>query len=172
MAYIRIKDIFNNTGKTYTYAYLVQTTWRKRRPPKQKSLKYLGKLYTFPKIHNHPYCINHSLVLQDLYKDLLTLELLNHGFKKIKSNLYTNNNCYVDTQRFLFYNHQGKEIVLQLNSGFLCSHSIHTLLHHSLGNDRKAQKSLAKALALTGFSFTPEDFITLHEYLTHESLNQ
>ena len=162
MAYIRIKDVPRNKKK-YTYAYLVKTSWRKRKHPKQQSLRYLGKIYTFPPEHKLPHCLNHNLTIEEIYKDLLRVELLRHGFQEKKSGLFTKEHCFVDIPRILFYNTEGKEIVLQLHSGFLCSYSFHTLLSTPL----TTTKHFAKTLALSGFHLEPETFVELYEKLTN-----
>ena len=170
MTYIRIKDVTKKNGKKYTYAYLVQTTWRKRKHPKQKSLKYLGKIYSFNQEQNIHHCINHHLEKEHLFRDLLKIELLNHGFEEKKKSIFHKENCIVDLSRFLFYDKNGKETVLQINSGFLCHHSVHQLLHYTITNDKKGQKHFAKTLALTGIHLHPEEFVDLYEYMNNERI--
>ena len=167
MSYIRIKDVPRN-GKKYTYAYLVKTTWRKRKKPKQTTLKYLGKLYPLPAVKKHHLCINHNLTSQELYKDLLRRELLNHGFEQKNTHLYLKDNCIADLNNLLFYTQEGKEIVLQLHSGFLCHHSAKQLLTYTPTLDKQGQKHYAKILALTGIHLEPEEFVDLYTY--HEPL--
>lgn len=166
MAYIRIKDVMNSTGKKYTYAYLVKSTWRKRKAPKQKTLKYLGKLYPFEIEEDRPICINQSHNKEEVYRELLRIELLNHGFKERKEHVLERYGCYVDLKRLIFYNQEGKEIVLQTNRGFLCNHSIQGLIDYTHTKDKKTQRHFAKMLELSGLDLEPEEFVELYEYLT------
>ncbi len=163
MPYIRIKDVTKKNGKRYTYAYLVKTSWRKRKHPKQKSLKYLGKLYNFNKERTHFHCINHALDKEDLLKDFYRNELLQHGFFQ-KNNLFTKEDCIIDLERMLFYNKEGKQIVLQLNSGFLCSYSFYKLKDYTSFQDKK---NFAKTIALSGIELEPNEFIELYEYMNN-----
>jgi len=167
MAYIRIKDVTKTNGKRYTYAYLVKSTWRKRKAPKQKTLKYLGKLYTPKIIENRLICINHNHSKEELYRELVRIELLNHGYKEKREGVLQHEDCYVDLKRLLFYNKEGKEIVLQTNRGFLCNHSIQRLIDYTHGKDKKTQRQFAKMLELSGLDLEPEEFVELYEYLNN-----
>lgn len=170
MPYIRIKDVPKKSGKKYTYAYLVQTTWRKRKHPKQKSLKYLGKIYTFNLQKEVHHCINHGLSKEEIYFDILRVELLKHGFEEQRKGIFTYQACVADLTRAMFYTTEGKEAVFQLNSGFLCSHSFHQLLQYTITNDKKGQKHFAKTLALSGIALHPEEFVDLYGYMTNERI--
>ena len=84
--YIRTKIRTNNTKKSYTYAYLAEIR-RKRGKPKQKIIKYLGRVYAFPKKENNEVIINLGDSIKDIFCSLVKTELQNHDFAELKEKL-------------------------------------------------------------------------------------
>lgn len=175
--YIRTKKIKNTL-----YAYLVSARWSKRRKaPKQKTVKYLGKLYKIKKIYNKPFekyiKKNLSLYLKkNLYKkivfDLVCCELVNHRFKEIKKDIWNHKNLVVDLKTKKVYDlNTNKTVCLEINNNFLTTHTLRNIVYFNfLPNLTKIQigKSLAKAFLSAGIMLPEDIFVTLFQKISKE----
>lgn len=161
--FIRIKKINN-----IEYAYLVENKYRKNRKNKvrQKTLKYLGKVYKLPKINNHQTNNNYSnLPHAKIILSLVEAELINHGFKKIKKNIFVKNNVTVNLKDKQVTNkHTKKTICLEINNNFLCFYTLKKLLNFKPKNNlTKLQigKQLANTFNSSGIPISKEIFVIL-----------
>ncbi len=133
--FIRSKKI-----KNQEYAYLVKNIWRKRKKSsRQKSSKYLGKLYKFNKIKNNSLeeYINitdlnkylENTIHKKIIKDLFRLELLNHGFHQKSQNIFLLDNFKVNlSKKTVIDTKTKKPICLEINNNFLCNYTLSRLI--------------------------------------------
>src|SRR3989338_9651396 len=97
--YIRFKRIKKESGNVYEYAYLVGSKWRKRKKQaKQVHSKFLGRSHSFEEIFLEERDLK-ELVKEkssrEVLNELLSLELVNRGFRK-EGNLLLQNNVSVN----------------------------------------------------------------------------
>ena len=170
--FIRIKKIKNNH-----YAYLVENKWRKRRKNKvkQKTLKYLGKIYKVGK-ESAPRNINSeefkNTSIKKLIIELIRNELNSHNFKEIKNNIFELDNSLVDLEKKEVINKNSKkQICLELNNNFLCSYTLRKLLNFKpKKNLTKIQigKQLANTFESAGISISKEVFVYIAQKIIKE----
>jgi len=168
--YIRIKKI-----KNQRYAYLVKNIWKKRKKqPIQKTIKYLGKVYTPTKkeinFEDHYKISSLQEYIEKnepkkIFQDLIEFELYRHNFKK-DNNLWVNGHIFVDLNSKEVYS-KNKKIALEINEGFLTQHTIKTLLNFRLPNKitKECGKELANTLLSAGISIKSQFFILLFKKL-------
>ena len=165
MGFVRTKTI-----KGKKYAYIVENKWTTN-GPRQKSKKYLGRVYAFPKekIYNFSnFYKNYNLEIKnskELLQDLIKLELFNHGFI-YDNGLWNNGDCIADVKKLKFLNEKGKNIVFSINEGLLCKPLIDKILKFKINSKEKYEKEgyeLAKLLVEAGLKIEPEIFIRIYE---------
>jgi hypothetical protein len=176
--YIRTKKL--RTKESFsTYAYLVKCK-RRHSKVKQKNLKYLGRVYKLSPL---------QLSLQEYLKEdlnsfidntpkrqiilkLIEFELLNHGFKKSNNNQFILLEIKTDLNKLKFKNSAGNNIVLEINEGFLCEHTINSMLTFKFPNlnEKECGKYLANALLNAGIKLNQELFINLFRKFYEEIL--
>ena len=134
--FIRTKKIKKKAG-IFEYAYIVENRRVWKTKIKQKSKKYLGRVYRperknimdFYEFHSisdvEKYVNTHSR--EEILNDLLKLELFNYGFKA-NGLVWEKDGCFVDLPAKRAYNAKGKDIALALNEGFLTGYAIKKLL--------------------------------------------
>lgn len=177
--FIRIKKINNKE-----YAYLVENKWRKRRKNKvrQKTLKYLGKVYKLEKTKNKKLGeflkisnLNEYLksTIKKITLDLIKLELHNHNFKQSKNSIFEKNNFYINlTKKQVIDKKTKKQICLEINKNFLCSYTLRKLLNFSpKQNLTKLQigKQLANTFEQTGILVSKEIFVVIAQRILKET---
>ena len=155
MAFVRVKKI--NGGQ---YAYLVENSWT-RKGARQKVSRYIGKVLVAEKSKNES--LEAFLKLSDLGKyvrdsdfaaiarDLIKLELHNHGVKDVSVNF----------QEASVLNSSRKEIAVSMNQGFLCSHTLKSLLEYRSEEDYSGYR-LADLITAAGVVPEQDVFIELH----------
>lgn len=154
--FIRIKKI-----KGQKYAYLVKNTWT-REGARQKVGKYLGKVIKPDKkqnkvlkehfnIENIPEYVSKT-ELNTILKDLVLLELINH---ELPSGLFDPGT--------LTFAEQNRQIVLELNQGFLCQDTLKRVLDYKSEGDEGFK--LAELLLAAGLTMEKELFVELFEKL-------
>lgn len=176
--YIRTKTI-KYKGSKFKYAYLVRSKRRKAKI-KQKTIKYLGKVY-------EPTPLNldfNSFLGQDLYTfmknttkkeislKLIQFELINHGFKLAKNNVYINKEVKIDLNKQKIENNKLNKAVLEINEGFLCDFTFISLLNFKFPNlnEKECGKYLAKTLLNVGIKLNNELFIFLFKKFYKETI--
>jgi len=177
MSFIRKKKICGQD-----YAYLVTNSWTEK-GSRQKA-KYLGKVLRLPINQEMEFSnfilqkhqVEASKVLGTKTKDeiiheLIAFELAKRGFKEEeievngeRKNLLTNQTHYFKDKKLCkIKNH--KEVILELNEGFLCNYSLEKLLTARItGYDEREQGiKLAKALLEAGIKADKDLFVALFE---------
>lgn len=166
--YIRVKKRSKNDANPKFYAYLVSSK-RRYKKPVQKTLKYLGKVLDLSSHNTTQYnIINKEEYIQEtrydqIIKDLLKNELIQTGFQNIKSSLFLKDDYMIDLSTFTFQTISKKQFVIKINDGFLCKHTIKSLINLKFEN--KTQKECIKLftnkLISTGINIDKELFILL-----------
>ena len=154
--FIRVKKI-----SKYKYGYLVENT-RKKGKTQQKVKKYLGRVYecepTKPLILNDP-----SSVIDEFLTQL--------GFEK--------KGTYAEHDDIKYYyksrkvQMKKKNIVLQINEGFFCQHTMTELeksLTKTYTKNQKDIHELAHTLVNAGVRLEKESFILLFSHLANIEL--
>ncbi len=156
MAFVRAKRISGSE-----YGYLVENSWTEN-GPRQKVGKYLGRLYRPSKAKSEGLAnfvgtmVEQHIKSSDFKKiaaDLINLELHNH---EVKSNDFV-----VDFENFSVKNNSGKNIVVALNEGFLCEHTLKQLLEYDAGKDYSGYL-LADLITAAGIVPEQDVFIELY----------
>lgn len=150
--YIRTKTRTNKSGNTYIYAYLAKIR-RPRKKPKQKIVKYLGRVFTFSKTGSKQPEINLNQPLRNLFCSLIKVELENHGFREIAPQKLRNEGIEVDMSQVTITNkNTGKRVCIQLNQGMLCEETLKNILEYSppQENMRKISQHFAKTVIEVG----------------------
>ena len=180
MAYIRVKKI----GKKYRYAYLVENRWKKRvgkgskKGARQKVKAYLGKVHDFSRVSDKDF-ISHFSVddvkghfdehgVSKVVKDLLRLELINHGFSE-NGDFYANGDLvvYIGNKDFFIRNlaeEKDRKLVVAMNEGFLCKETFDKLMRFKpKGDDKEIGLELGNALLEAGLKVPQEVFVEMFE---------
>jgi len=165
--FIRTKKV-----KGYEYAYIVANKWKKGKV-KQKTKKYLGRVYRFEKSANVSFFEFYNITSMESYvkntpkikilKDLIQLELHNHGFQK-HGDVWQNKSCYVDVSNLRIFNNKGKNIALAFNDGFLTNYTIRTIIRIKPTTDQDVYR-LAKAFVEAGINIPKEIFVGIYNKL-------
>ena len=160
MVFVRIKRI---SGKEY--AYLVANSWTGS-GPRQKVSKYLGRVIRPEKAKSED--LRQFLGLtaeQDLrqwidkssFKEiaaaLIRLELKNHAIDG-------NSSYKINAETAEFTDDKGREIVIALSDGFLCSYTAKRLLEYDAAADYSGY-DLADSLTAAGIAVEKEVFISM-----------
>ena len=161
MSFIRVKRRMLK-GHEVRYAYLVKNSWdRKSSSPRQKVSKYLGRVFTPEKneldfvsyIEEEPqdYLSRHGR--NRILKDLVLWELKRHDADVQYS---------ADRRTILKRN---KEIVLQINEGYLCGYTIRRLFNFNAKeeDERETGLRLAEMMTEAGIQVPREIFVGLFD---------
>jgi hypothetical protein len=179
MAFIRKKTI-NGTD----YAYLVKNRWTDK-GSRQKA-KYLGKLVEFEVVNDFEFVcyIKNRFkidILQffrkrkvDILDGIIQYELMKRGFKLGERKILGEKQNVLNSGKFYYKNRQvlkvsnNKEVVAEMNEGFLCSYALKKLLKLSPGGYDEREKGivLAKALLEAGLNVEKEMFVHFFERWT------
>lgn len=166
MGFIRIKKI-----KGHSYAYLSENQWMKRKGKvRQKTKKYLGKvvrleiknnkeLYDFINIPQDIEHINQyikSKERDEIFSDLIKWELKRHDFKEVR-NVFRKDDLYVNI-RLKQVMKDKQNIVLSINEGYLCGHTMSRLFKFKAYSIDDSLK-LAKYIVEAGIKIPEEIFI-------------
>jgi len=140
--FYRIKKI-----KGREYCYFVENKWTSK-GSRQKKSKYIGKVIKVESEDKPLSVISHSA--KGILKELINWELKKTG------------GPYVYDEKSQEIKYKNKPIVLEVNGGFLCKHSITRLMKIKLTGDQeeKAYK-LAKNLLDAGIAIPKEVFVQL-----------
>jgi len=183
MVYIRIKKI-RKEGKEYRYAYIVENKWKKKvrkgskKGARQKVKCYLGKVCDFARVNDKEF-ISHFSVndvkahfdengVNSVVRDLVRLELLNHGFVE-NGDFYANGDLmvYIGENDFFVKNlkeEKDRKLVIAMNEGFLCKETISKLLSFKpYGTEKEIGRDLGNALLEAGLRVPNEIFVEMFE---------
>ncbi|MBI4151153.1 hypothetical protein HY492_03435 [Candidatus Woesearchaeota archaeon] len=155
MAFVRVKTIKGNR-----YAYLVENTWQTR-GSRQTVKGYLGKVITpDAQPFGQPPDIS-ALSYADAVTTLASWTLANHGFAHDQG-VHSKEavSVHLANRQVL---HKTKSAVLELNEGFLCSHTLSQLLEFVGEGSREEEvgQRLANTLLEAGIAVPQETFVAL-----------
>jgi len=157
--FIRLKKIKNNQ-----YAYLVENTWKKRKQSSRQQVKaYLGRVLPAP----HQKITMSSINIQEKEYSLALLsilqsQLLQYGFQE-KNGKLQYEDIIIDLNNKTV-TREGKDVVLKMHDGYLCSHSIKKALQfQGEGYEEQVGLQLAETLVGVGLDLPQEMFIQLFE---------
>ena len=140
------------------YGYLVKNKWTSK-GPRQKVLKYLGKVHTTKRNKNQeldPEFINKT-ALNEVIGHLIERELECHGFQFTKGHWHLNE-LKVYPKGDVSY--LGRKAVIEMNEGFLCRDTIKQL--KSIIKEPLIEPTqLANAILEAGISIEGEHFAKL-----------
>jgi len=176
MAFIRVKEIGKRDGKKYRYAYLVENTWRKRlkggrKGSRQKVGKYLGRVETLPEadiVFTEEFITETKEQKKEEVLDALLIhELTNRGFSLEKKRLVKDGLIFdIRTKKFVSIQGKEKNIVLEMNEGFFCSHTLRQVLNFRGKNDEDERDMgirLANMFLESGLRVPKEVFVSYFE---------
>jgi len=156
MAFVRKKRI-RVKEKYYSYAYLVKNKWTKA-GPRQEVIKYIGKLLRPELVNDISF---NDFISEDfdsfvtnsfaaIVKTLILWELYKYGCKAAFDN---------KSKKILLNN---KEVVLEINQGFLCAHNIWKVLNfRPLAEPKQTGLRFAETIRYAGIDVPKEIFIVL-----------
>ncbi len=174
VAFIRVKKFKRKDGSRVEYAYIVENKRYKRQGKvRQKSKKYLGKVYRFDKVENSEFLEFHNIedVKEyvgdknhiEIMNDVLKWELSNHGFKEDEG-VWKNKDCFMNIKDKKVYNEKGNDIALAFNEGLFCTHNIRKIYNFKATfSDEESGYKLAKAFVEAGLKVPKEVFVGVYE---------
>lgn len=168
--FIRIKQIKKN-GKCYKYGYLVENKWMKRgnKGAKQKVKGYLGKVVDIDKEKDHDFFTYYNIrdvkdylkenTRNDIINDLIRLTLYNHGFTEEGDGMV--HHTIVFDGKEIKDKDTGKHVVIPMNEGYMCSHTISRLVQYNKKKKDEQEKGyeLAKYFVEAGLAIPQELFV-------------
>ena len=155
MSFVRVKKIKGNR-----YAYLVENTWQGR-GSRQHVKAYLGKVLT-PEASSSVSAPDISdKNFEDSVITLAAWTLTNHGFAN-GNGLHVREEVNVDLGA-KSVKRKTKAAVLELNEGFMCSHTLKQLLDFQGegSHEEEVGQRLAGQLLEAGISVSHETFVEL-----------
>ncbi|MAG15564.1 hypothetical protein CMO88_00730 [Candidatus Woesearchaeota archaeon] len=157
MAFVRVKKISGSE-----YAYLVENSWTQR-GGRQKVAKYLGKVHKPEKVKSESLAnflgiTNIGKHIRDndfkrIAADLIKLEMRNHDVKT--------DDFAVNFDDLSVKKSNGKNIVIAINNGFLCSHTLKNLLEYKPEQDYSGYL-LADLITAAGIVPEQDVFVELY----------
>ncbi len=152
--FVRIKKI-----KGRPYAYLVANEWTPW-GSRQTVVNYLGRSYPLERLQQEVWELPSGFAATIL--SAVEQELMNHGFLRYEDKFVYGNVC-VNLKKGTIKNGK-KGVVLGMNEGFLCEHTLHELLEFTLEErpDKSAKKIATLALE-AGLKLSQEQFVHLFE---------
>ena len=152
--FVRAKKI---NGKTY--AYLVQNEWTPW-GSRQRVTKYLGKTHTLNKYSEG--IAELPAGLQQAITEAAAQELTNHGFIR-EGNILKQEDIIVNLDDKTV-RQKNKKVVLGMNEGYLCDHTLQQLLTFAPGErPYESAKKLANLVLEAGLKLINEQFVHLFE---------
>jgi len=164
MVYIRKKTITNKkTGKTYTYAYAVKNTWRKR-GARQKVLAYMGKVHTYPKKHSFSFFEHQGLLHEEARSHFLATSNANTLIRTVieweldRHEIPPKFTINFSTPKVA---QDHKPATLELNKGLLSSYTLRKLIRFRRSIDeRETMYALAKSFVEAGLDVPQQVIIS------------
>ena len=165
--YIRTKKRETKKGQK-EYAYEAKSI-RTKKGPRQKIVSYLGKVHSFDDTSlTLPFYLSTDDIeeyfsnksLKTAVNELLIFELVRHGFV-LKENSLTKKD-YVVNLDDKTVKYCGKEAVLRLNQGYLCSKTLKKCFSDI--NSKFSTKELIKSFLLIGLNPDEDSFMTIFRH--------
>ena len=166
--FIRVKKRKNKAGEVKAYAYVVESTYKKRKKsPRQKAKKYLGRVYYF----KHKKAVFEGFTpewvidneYQTIIKTLIVRELKQLCFVE-KDGVWENKLVVVDIAARRVWHKDGKnEVCIALNEGFLTKYTLRRVLDFKPPEalERQIGKALGDAIVSAGVQIDQRLFISL-----------
>ena len=152
--FVRVKKI-----KGRPYAYLVENEWTPW-GSRQRVSKYLGKAHSLTRFSEG--LIELPTGLQETILEAVTQELLNHGFVR-EGGVLKQEDMIVNLEEKTV-RQKGKKVVLGMNEGYLCDHTLHQLLTFvPAERPDESAKKLANLVLEAGLKLSNEQFVHLFE---------
>lgn len=153
--FVRVKKI-----KGRPYAYLVENEWTPW-GSRQRVTKYLGKTHTLNRLSETAVTLPPGLAESVLLA--VKQELANHAFVEKDGVLVNDLDIVVDLSQKTV-RERGKTVVLGMNEGYLCDHTLTQLLAFTPAErpDESAKK-LANLVLEAGLRLNSEQFLHLYE---------
>lgn len=154
--FVRVKKI-----KGKPYAYLVENEWTPW-GSRQRVTKYLGKTTTLTKYSEEQKTLPTGM--KPAITEAIAQELVNHGFVREGDTLKQENITVNLNEKTI--RHGTKKIVLGMNEGYLCDHTLQQLLTYQPEErpDQSAKK-LANHVLEAGLKLNNEQFLHLFEQM-------
>ena len=155
--FVRIKKV-----KSYRYAYLVESKWRKK-SCKQKVKEYLGRVHNLEKKNDIDFNENISkLSYQQYVNALMKWQLKVLGFEENQGKL-VKGKFSIDLHNKKFLENK-KSVVFEANEGIICSHTYGKLLSFNEQGDYEViGLKFAKAIVDAGINMPKEAFVKIFE---------
>ncbi len=166
LMYIRPKKV-----KGHFYAYLVRS-YRSKRPKKkvQKVVKYLGKIYeikdksdlTFEEyLKKDVEEYLKGVELKEIIQDLLTFELIKHGFEKKGKEFSTKELVVNFSKNKIYHKDTLKNVSIMMNEGFLNEYTLTKLFGvlKEEGDERELGFKLANSFISAGLKVEEDIYI-------------
>lgn len=148
--FVRVKNI-----KGRKYAYLVENEWTPW-GSRQRVTKYLGKLISLERAKDDSNELPNGF--RQAVISAVEQELHNHGFTDAKKD-----KVRVDLERGKV-EQESKNVVLAMNEGYLCEHTLKSILDYTPGeNPTENANKLANLAVETGLKLTNEQFLHVFE---------
>jgi len=152
--FVRVKKIKGNP-----YAYLVENEWTPW-GSRQRVTKYLGKTITLTRysegITELPKGLHSTII------EAIAQELQNHGFVR-EGNTLKQEDIIVNLEEKTV-RQKNKKVVLGMNEGYLCSHTLQQLLTFTPEEKHEENaKKLANTVLEAGLKLSSEQFLHLFE---------
>lgn len=156
--FIRIKNIKNGE-----YAYLVENSWKKK-TSRQEVKEYLGKVV---RLERRERLFTNDLTTMsfgEAVKTLIEFELHRLGLVDVGGAFEDGDYHYDTTTHEITVKRTGKRVVIKSHEGYLCKHTIETLLaFNPIGTEEEIGMDLARALVGCGLIVDKGHFVQLFE---------
>jgi hypothetical protein len=157
--FVRVKKI-----KGRPYAYLVENEWTPW-GSRQRVTKYLGKTHFLERLSKEATELPEGL--SPAIMEALAQELKNNGFTKLNSRMIKDE-IIVDLQEKTI-RQKNKKVVLGMNEGYLCDHTLHQLLGFKpLEKPDDSAKKLANFVLEAGLKLNDAQFVHIFEQTKEE----
>jgi len=152
--FVRVKKI-----KGRPYAYLVENEWTPW-GSRQKVTKYLGKTITPDRISEGLAPLPEGA--QTAIIEAIAQELQNHGFRREEHEI-TKDDILINLKEGTI-RQKKKKIVLGMNEGYMCDHTIKQLLEFKPEeNPNQSAKKLVSLVLEAGLNLSDEQFVHIFE---------
>lgn len=163
--FVRVKDI-----KGKPYLYLVENKWCKGKV-KQIVKKYIGRVFEPEKVKNENFFEFYNITNVNTYirnknneeiiKDIVALELSNHGFTEKSKGKWKDDTVSVDLNS-MSVRIKKRDTALKLNQGYFHEDVLKELANFKSGRDKELSgKELAEIFYSAGLTVPQEIFIGL-----------
>lgn len=167
--FIRTKRI-----KKYEYAYIVNNVWT-RKGSRQRVSEYLGRVHELKRTKDigfgsfvrkplQEYLTDKSYL--EVLHDLVQWELARHGFRH-EDNIWRSAHLDLELSKNVTISDR---IVLQMNEGFLCNHTLECLKgFQPVGEEEEVVYDFAESFVLAGIAVPKDVFIALYQKIVNNT---